>query len=346
MKALLIGGTGTISRAVAQLLARKGWELSLLNRGSRSDLVPEGARLLKADVSDEQSVRRLLEGEHFDVVADFIAYGTDDLERDYRLFDGRTDQFIYISSASVYRKPLTGEAVNENTPVSNPYWQYARDKIAGEEYLMERCRSDGFPATIVRPSHTYGEEKIPLGVHGGHSWQVARRILEGKPVLIHGDGTSLWALTHNSDFARGFAGLMGNIQAIGETVQITTDEQVTWNRIYEVIAQALEKPLHAVHVASDFLASCRPPVDLEGTLLGDKAHSVLFDNAKLKRLVPGFEARVRMEQGITGAVRHILSHPEWQQADPVFDAWCDRVIASLDAVRVAFEDDSVCTETK
>lgn len=336
MNALLIGGTGTISRAVAQRLAEEGWDLTLLNRGNRPELVPGGATLLRTDMADERSVRDLLAGKTFDLVADFIAYGAEDLQRDYRLFAGRTQQFIYVSSASVYQKPLSSPVVNEGTPVANRWWQYSRDKIAGEQYLMERYREDGFPVTIVRPSHTYGNEKIPLGVHGANgSWQVARRILEGKPVLIHGDGTTLWALTHNSDFARGFAGLAGNVRAIGETVQITTDELVTWNQIYDVIARALDKPLKAVHVSSEFLASCRPPVDLQGTLLGDKAHSVLFDNARLKRLVPGFEAVVRMDRGISDTVGHILSNPAFQHADPAFDAWCDRVIAALDAARFA-----------
>lgn len=334
MKALLIGGTGTISRAISRLLAEKGWELCVLNRGSRPDLIPEQARLIMADVKDEAAMANALADETFDVVVDFIAYGADDLERDYRLFRGRTRQFIYISSASVYQKPLANPVVNEGTPVSNPFWQYSRDKIAGEEYLMSRYRDDGFPITIVRPSHTYSEQKVPLGVYGGNgTWQVVKRIIEGKPVIIHGDGTSLWTLTHNSDFAKGFVGLMGNMHAIGEAVQITSDELVTWNQIYGVIAAAVGKPLKAVHVSSDFLAACGQRFGLEGTLIGDKANSVIFDNAKLKRLVPGFVANVRMDEGITATVNHILEHPEYQLDDPDFDEWCDKVIAALEAAK-------------
>lgn len=332
MKALFIGGTGTISSAITRQLASQGCELYLLNRGSRNEDLPAGVRVIQADINDEERVAKLIEDHSFDVVADFIAFVPAQLERDYRLFQGKTKQFIFISSASAYQTPLSDYRVTEGTPLSNPYWEYSRNKIACEEYLIKQYRDNGFPVTIVRPSHTYDERSIPLGVHGRKgSWQVARRMLAGKPVIVHGDGTSLWTMTHNSDFAKGFIGLMGNIHAIGETVHITSDETVTWNQIYEIIADALGVKLNAVHVASSFLADSGNAEDYRGGLLGDKANSVVFDNSKLKRLVPDFVATTRLDQGIKATVANILANPELQREDPEFDAWCDRVIAALDA---------------
>ena len=240
MKALFIGGTGTISSAITKQLVTMGCELYLLNRGSRKNRLPEGVNLLKADINDEDQVSRLIEDLEFDVVADFIAFEPAQLERDYRLFNGKTKQFIFISSASAYQTPLSDYRITEGTPLSNPYWQYSRNKIACEEYLLKLYREESFPITIVRPSHTYDERSIPLGVQGSKgAWQVAKRMLENKPVIIHGDGTSLWTMTHNRDFAKGFIGLMGNIHAIGESVHITSDESLTWNQIYQAIADAL-----------------------------------------------------------------------------------------------------------
>lgn len=332
MKALLIGGTGTISTAVTRQLAERGDELVLLNRGSRNDGLPDGVRVIQADINDEERVVRLLGDQTFDVVADFIAYRTEHVERDFRLFAGRTKQYMFISSASVYQTPPADYRITEGTPLSNPMWEYSRNKIACEEYLVRQYRENGFPVTIVRPSHTYGERNIPLGVHGKKgTWQVVKRMLEGKPVIIHGDGTSLWTMTHNSDFAKGFIGLMGNKRAIGEAVHITSDETLTWNQIYEIIADALGVKLNAVHIASEFLAAANPPMDLRGPLLGDKAQSVVFDNSKLKRLVPGFTATIRFDQGVRQSVKYILEHPELQVEDPEFDAWCDRVIAAMEA---------------
>lgn len=331
MKALFIGGTGIISSAITKQLLEKGCELYLLNRGTRNEALPAGARILQADINDEDYVAKLIEGLEFDVVADFIAFGPAQLERDYRLFKGKTKQFMFISSASAYQTPLSDYRITEGTPLSNPYWEYSRNKIACEDYLMQQYRDNGFPITIVRPSHTYDERSIPLGVHGSKgSWQVAKRMLENKPVIIHGDGTSLWTMTHNSDFAKGFIGLMGNLHAIGESVQITSDETLTWNQIYESIAASLDVKLNAVHVSSEFLAACSTE-DYRGGLLGDKANSVVFDNAKLKRLVPEFVATTRFDQGIRHTVEHILAHPELQAEDPEFDQWCDKVVGALEA---------------
>jgi len=334
MKALFIGGTGTISSAITQQLAAQECELYVLNRGNRSERLPAGVKTIQADINDEDRVAELIADMKFEVVADFIAFVPSQLERDYRLFKDKTKQFMFISSASAYQTPLSDYRITEGTPLSNPCWEYSRNKIACEEYLIKMYRDHGFPITIVRPSHTYDERSIPLGVHGSKgTWQVAKRMLENKPVIIHGDGTSLWTMTHNGDFAKGFIGLMGNIHAIGEAVHITSDESVTWNQIYEIIADALGVKLNAVHVASSFLDACSTE-DYRGGLLGDKANTVVFDNAKLKLLVPDFVATTRLDQGMRRTIKHILAHPELQTEDPEFDAWCDKVVRALDdAVR-------------
>lgn len=329
MKILFIGGTGTISMAISKQLLSEGNTLYLINRGSRNSNLSGNVVELKTDINDEAAVSELIKDLQFDAVADFIAFTPDQLARDYRLFHDKTKQFIYISSASAYQKPLSDYLITESTPLSNPYWEYSRNKIAGEDYLMKLYREEGFPVTIVRPSHTYDERSIPLGAHGNNgSYAVIKRMLEGKPVIIHGDGTSLWTLTHNSDFARGFVGLIGNIHAIGEAVQITSDESLTWNQIYQIIADALGVKLNAVHVSSEFLDACSF-YDFKGSLIGDKANTVVFDNHKLKRLVPGFTAMIRADQGIKNTVAYVLSHPECQREDPEFDMWCDKVCKVL-----------------
>ncbi len=337
-KALFIGGTGTISAAITRAVAASGeWELYLLNRGKRQEAVPEGVRQIVADIHDEADVAARIEGMRFDCVCEFIGFVPSDVERDWRLFRGQTRQYMYISSASAYQKPAANYLVNEGTPLANPYWQYSRDKIACEEFLMEKYRTEGYPVTIIRPSHTYDERKLPTGVHGAiGSWQVAKRLLEGKAVIVQGDGSSLWTMTHNSDFAKGFIGLMSNAHAIGNAFQITSDETLTWNQIYESLARALGVECKLYHVASDWLAAVGPQYDLEGGLLGDKAVSVVFDNRKLKRAVPGFTATVRFDEGVRRTVEHILAHPELQLEDPEFDAWCDRVIAAQEAAKKQF----------
>ena len=328
MKILFIGGTGTISMAVSKLLLSQGHTLYLLNRGNRNLSLSGDLVELKADVNDESRVKELIKELHFDAVADFIAFEPPQLERDYRLFKGKTDQFIFISSASAYQKPLADYRINEGTPLA--YLEYSRNKIACEDYLMKLYREEGFPVTIIRPSHTYDERSVPMGAHGKNgSYAIVKRMLEGKPVLIHGDGTSLWTLTHNSDFAVAMAGLIGNIHAIGEAVQITSDESLTWNQIYQIVANALGVKLNAVHASTEFLDACGE-YDFRGSLLGDKSNTVVFDNSKLKRLVPGFTARVRADQGIRDTVSYVLSHPECQVEDSDFDAWCDRVVEALD----------------
>lgn len=336
MKALLIGGTGTISMAITRLLAKSDWEVYLLNRGNRKDEIPEGIHLIQADISDEAAAAEILKDMTFDCVCEFIGFVPEQVERDIRLFSGKTKQYLYISSASAYHKPCKDYRITEGTALANPYWEYSRNKIACEEVLMKAYRDFGFPATIIRPSHTYDNRSVPLGVHGRKgSYAVLKRMMEGKPVIIHGDGTSLWTMTHNTDFAKAYVGLMGNPHAVGEAFQITNDETLTWNQIYQAIADALHVELKAYHVSSEFLAAVSD-YDFTGGLIGDKACSVVFDNTKLKRAVPGFAPNVRFEQGIRDTVANVLAHPELQVEDPEFDAWCDKVIAVLEEAKKAF----------
>ena len=338
MKVLLIGGTGTISTAVVKEMIAQKLEVYVLNRGNRSKALPAEVTSIVADINQEAEVIRKLGDLTFDAVCEFIGFTPAQVERDLRLFTGRTRQYIYISSASAYHKPARNYVITEGTALANPYWQYSRDKIACEELLMKQYRENGFPVTIVRPSHTYDERNIPLGVHGKNGfWQVIKRMQEGKPVIIQGDGTSLWTLTFNADFARGYVGLVGNPHAIGEAFQITSDETLTWNQIYQTIADALGVKLNAYHVSSEFLAAVGKGYDLEGSLIGDKAVSVVFDNSKLKTAVPGFKATVRYDRGVRIALDYILSHPEeCQREDPEFDVWCDRVIEVMEEAKKNF----------
>lgn len=330
MKILFIGGTGTISMAITKRLAEEGHELYLLNRGNRNDDIPGNVKIIKCDINDEQTAAAALCGMEFDCVGEFIGFVPAQLERDFRLFNGRTKQFIYISSASAYKKPMRGYVITEETPLENPFWEYSRNKKACEDYLMERYRKDGFPVTIVRPSHTYDERSVPLGVHGKMgSYQVVKRIKEGKPVIIHGDGTSLWTITHNSDFAVAYTGLIGNPAAIGEAFHITSDESVSWNEIYGYIADALGVALKPFYVSSQTLAALGKEYDFVGSLTGDKSNSVVFDNSKVKHLVPEFSAKVSAREGITRTVEYVMAHPEYQQEDEEFDKWCDEVIAKI-----------------
>ena len=337
MKALFIGGTGQISMAIVKRLAEEtDWEVWLLNRGSRNEELPEGVHSIVADIHDEGDVAEKISGMTFDTVCEFIGFKVEDVERDYRLFKGKTRQYIFTSSASAYHKPAASYVITEGTALANPHWQYSRDKIACEDFLMKKYREEGFPVTIVRPSHTYDERHIPLGVHGKKGfWQVIKRMIDGKPVIIQGDGTSLWTVTFNKDFAIGYTGLMGNRHAIGEAFQITGDETLSWNQIYATIADALGVELKAYHVSSEFLSAAGDPYgfDFEGSLIGDKAVSVVFDNSKLKRAVPDMKTTVRYDQGVRIALKYVMEHPECQVEDPEFDEWCDRVISVLDKAK-------------
>ena len=335
MKILFIGGTGTISSAITRQLASSGHDLWLLNRGNRKDEVPENVRQVFCDINDEDKVLQLLGNENFDAVCEFIGFLPSQVERDIRLFKGRTRQYVYISSASAYNKPAACHVISEGTTLANPYWEYSRNKIACEELLLREYRENGFPVTIVRPSHTYCERGVPVSVHGlKGSWQVLKRMMEGKPVLIQGDGSSLWTLTWNEDFAQGFIGLLGNPKAVGEAFQIMSDESLTWTQIYQCVANALGVELQPYYVASEFLAAVAPEAyDFTGNLLGDKSVTVVFDCQKLKRAVPGFQATTRFDEGVRRCIAYLKEHPELQTEDEEFDAWCDRVIEAQERAR-------------
>lgn len=338
MRALFIGGTGTISSAIVRRLASdSSWEVWLINRGNRKETVPENVHQIICDINDEDAVLKALGGMTFDCVGEFIGFTVDQVERDYRLFKDKTKQYIYISSASAYNKPSANYVITEGTTLANPYWDYSRNKIACENFLMEKYRDEGFPVTIVRPSHTYDERSIPLGVHGKKgSWQVIKRMMDGRPVIIHGDGESLWHLTFNEDFAVGYTALMGNRHAIGEAFQITGDEVLTWNQIYQTIADALGVELKAYHVSSEMLTALGPDYDFEGSLTGDKAVSVVFDNSKIKRLAPDLKTTVPLHKGVRIALKYILDHKECRVEDPEFDKWCDKVIETMEKVKATF----------
>ena len=338
MRILIIGGTGTISSAITRQLAASGHDLWLLNRGNRKNEVPTGVKQIICDINDEAEVLRQIGDTMFDTVCEFIGFLPSQVERDIRLFKGRTRQYVYISSASAYNKPARSHFITEGTTLANPYWQYSRDKIACEELLMKEYRENGFPATIIRPSHTYCERSVPVSVHGlKGSWQVLKRMIDGKPVIVNGDGSSLWTLTWNEDFAKGFIGLLGNPKAVGEAFQIMSDEQLTWNQIYQCIANALGVEFKPYYVASDFLAAIAPKeYDFTGNLLGDKSVTVVFDCTKLKRAVPSFQATTRFDEGVRRCVAYLMSHPELQIEEPEFDAWCDRVIDTLEQAKANF----------
>jgi len=318
-RALFIGGTGTISTAIVKRLVHElDWEVWVLNRGNRSQVLPSDVKQILADINDEAAVLEKIGDMTFDCVCEFIGFTVSQVERDYRLFKGKTKQYIYISSASAYHKPSAGYIITEGTTLANPYWQYSRDKIECEEFLMKKYKEEGFPVTIVRPSHTYDERNIPLGVHGNKG---------------------LWTVTWNSDFAVGYTGLMGNRHAIGEAFQITSDETLTWDQIYKTVADALGVELKAYHVSTDFLRAVGDPCgfDFTGSLLGDKSVSVVFDNSKLKRIVPDMRTEVRFDMGVRIALDYVLSHPEeCQVEDPEFDAWCDKVIDTIEKAKEAF----------
>ena len=321
MRVLFIGGTGTISSACAALAVERGVELHLLNRGQSARPGPVGARTHLADARDPGAVRAALGDLTFDAVVDWVAFTPAHVEADLALYRGRTRQFVFISSASAYQTPPAHLPVTESTPLANPFWQYSRDKIACEERLMRAFREEGFPVTVVRPSHTYDPRKPP--VRGGYT--VIDRMRRGRPVLVHGDGTSVWVLTHHRDFARGFVGLLGDARAIGHAFHITSDELLTWNQIYETLARAAGVTARLVHVASDRIA--RYDADWGASLLGDKAHSMIFDNTKIRRLVPDFRATVPFARGAEEIVAWHDADPDRRGVDTELDRLMDRIIA-------------------
>ncbi len=326
-KVLFIGGTGIISSACTALALEKGLDLYLLNRGKSTRPIPDGAETLNADIRDPQSVRDALGDHQFDAVVDWIAFTPAQIEADIELFRGRTEQFIFISSASVYQTPPASLPITESTLMANPFWGYSRDKIACEERLIRAYRQENFPITIVRPSHTYDRTLLPMT--GG--WTVIDRMRKGKKVIVHGDGSSLWVMTHHRDFAKGFVGLLGNARALGETFHITSDETLTWNQIYQIFAHAAGTEAKIVPVPSVNLSAFEG-MGGEG-LLGDKTHSVIFDNAKIKRFVPDFAATIPLSWGAHEVLAWYGADPARQTVDEGFNRLADQIIAAQEQVR-------------
>jgi len=322
LKILFIGGTGKISATVSRQVLAQGHDLYLLNRGQQSKN-PAGSRSLIADANDIKASRAALRNLDFDVVVDWIGFTPKNIERDLALFKGRTRQFIFISSASVYQKPPTHYLITESTPLCNPFSDYSANKIACEECLLRAYREENFPVTIVRPTYTY-HHYFPVAVGGFGGYTLADRLKRGKPIIVHGDGSSLWVMTHAEDFGRGFIGLLGNRQAIGHAFHITSDEVLTWNQIYQTIAEALGVEPKVVHIPSDFIAKMAP--QYAGSLLGDKSWSVVFDNTKIKTFVPGFQAVIPFREGIRRTAAWFDADKERQEVDLATSRQMDEII--------------------
>jgi nucleoside-diphosphate-sugar epimerase len=321
MKVLFVGGTGVISSACSRLAVARGIDLVLFNRGETDRDVAEGAHVLHGDIRDRASAARILEGMSFDVVVNWIGFTPDQVEADVEMFRGRTGQYVFISSASAYQKPPSSLPITESTPLDNPFWRYSQNKIACEARLMQAYHEEKFPITIVRPSHTYDRTKVPLIGH----YTDLDRMRKGKKVIVHGDGTSLWVLTHHDDFAKGFVGLLGNHQTLGHAFHITSDQVLTWNQIYTVLGNAIGVEPQIVHVPSDVIAAFDPEVG--AGLLGDKAHSVIFDNTKIKRAVPDFVASVPFSRGAEEIADWFNADPARQLVDEEVDDLMDRLVA-------------------
>src|SRR6266568_2198383 len=323
LRVLFIGGSGVISSACSWLAVERGIELFVLNRGAtRHRPLPGQVTALRGDARDPASVRQAIGGREFDAVVNWVAFTPAHVQADIELFGGRTGQYVLISSASAYQTPPARLPVVESTPLRNPFWQYSRDKIACEDVLTAAYRESGFPATIIRPSHTYDKTLVPFD--GG--WTVLGRMLASKPVIVHGDGTSLWTLTHQDDFARAFVPLLGHPRTLGEAIHITSDDVLTWNQIAEALAAALGVTARLVHVPSDAIAVADP--EWGAGLLGDKAHSMVFDNAKLRGLVPGWPAVIPFEQGAREIVAWYLADPARQVTDAALDTAMDKLAAA------------------
>ena len=308
---------------------QRGIGLTLLTRGQHAAETVDGAETIRADINDASAVARALQGRRFDAIVNWIAFTPSDIERDLKLFRGQTGQYIFISSASAYQKPGTDYLITESTPLANPHWDYSRNKIACEERLLTAYREEGFPITIVRPSLTYGENLIPLVINSWErSYTVVDRMLQGQKVIVPGDGSSLWVITHNTDFAKGFTGLLGHAQAIGHAFHITTDEVLTWDQLYRTVAAAVGVEPHLVHIPSDFMVACLP--DMEGTLIGDKSVSVVFDNSKIKRFVPDYVATTRFAQGIRQSLAWFDADPRRKLIDSKENALWDQLIGSYE----------------
>ncbi|MEO5854225.1 MAG: NAD-dependent epimerase/dehydratase family protein [Nocardioides sp.] len=321
LKVLFIGGSGIISSACSRLAVERGVDLHVLNRGSTTlRPLPDEARVLHADVRDPASVRAAIGDAEYDAVVDWVAFTADHVRVDVDLFRGRTGQYVLISSASAYQTPASRLPITESTPLRNPHWDYSRQKIAAEDVLVSAYRQEGFPGTIVRPSHTYDQTLVPL--HGG--WTAVERMRAGREVVVHGDGASLWTLTHHQDFARGFVPLLGSARTLGEAFHITSDDVLTWDQITHTLAGAAGVEARIVHVTSDAIAAVDP--EWGGSLLGDKTHSSVFDNTKIRTVVPDYVARIPFEQGAREIVAWHDAEESRREVDPAYDAILDRLV--------------------
>ncbi|MEG8989099.1 SDR family oxidoreductase [Ignavibacteria bacterium 4148-Me] len=322
MKVLFIGGTGNISTSVSKLCIEKGIDLYLLNRGLRENTI-EKAKAINGDINNLSEIKEILKDHQWDVVVNWIAFNEKDIERDIELFKNKTKQYIFISSASAYQKPPLNPIITESTPLKNPFWDYSRNKIACEEILNKAYREEDFPITIVRPSLTY-DTVIPVAIGGWNEYTIIDRMKKGKNIIVHGDGTSLWVVTHTEDFAKGFVGILGNQYAIGNAFHITTDEVLTWNQIYETIAETISVEPNIIHIPSDFIV--KHEISLMGSLLGDKSYSVIFDNSKIKKYVPGFTATISFKEGIKRTIDWFEAKPERKIIRKETDEMMDRII--------------------
>ena len=329
MRVLFIGGTGFISTAVSRRAIAEGHELYLLNRGLRPADLP-GSHRVTADIHNPAAVCAVLPDLAFDVVVDWIAYAPADIERDLALFRGRVKQYVFISSASAYQKPPAHYLITESTPLHNPYWEYSRNKIACEERLMQAYRAEGFPVTIVRPSLTY-DPNFPIAIGGWGCYTLADRLLRGRPIIVHGDGSSLWVVTHADDFGRGLLGLLGNARAVGHAFHITSDEVLTWDQIYQTIAAALGVEAQIVHIPSELIARVAP--QHTGSLLGDKTWSAVFDNSKIKAFVPGFQAAIPFRDGIRRTLAWFAADERRRRVDETVNAEMDQILEAYAGTR-------------
>ncbi|GAB5408784.1 MAG: SDR family oxidoreductase [Balneolaceae bacterium] len=327
MKVLFIGGTGNISTEVSKLAISQGVDLYLLNRGSSGVTIP-GAKTIQANIYNVEETREALKDHTWDVVVNWIAFIPEHVQNDIDLFRGKTKQYIFISSASVYQKPPTSHIITESTPIVNPFWGYSRDKIACEELLQKVYQEEAFPMTIVRPSHTYNTT-IPLSIGGWTEYTAIDRMKKGKKVIIHGDGTSLWTLTHAKDFAKGFNGLLGHDQSIGHAIQITSDEVLNWNQIYQIVADTAGADLNAVHISTEFITKLAPG-EKDG-LWGDKAHCAIFDNSKIKSFVPSFKATIPFRVGFKETLAWFEADAKRMVVNPETNAMMDKIIEAYEA---------------
>lgn len=325
MKVLFIGGTGTISTWCSRLAVERGIELVFLNRGHNAAKVPQGVRVIKADIRNREEARAALKDETFDVVVDWIAFTTDHIENDIELFRGKTKQFIFISSASAYQSQPTQYLITESTPLKNPFWGYSRNKIACEEMLNAAYRDSDFPMTIVRPSHTY-DNSLPTTFGGDYT--VPDRMVRGQKIISHGDGSSLWTLTHSEDFAKGFVGLLGNVHSIGHALHITSDEALTWDQIHQIIGDAVGASPNVVHIPSDFIA--RFDEGIGAGIVGDKAKCAVFDNSKIKLFVPDFRATISFSEGVRRALKWFDEDASRKAPNANTNATIDKIIAAYE----------------